>query len=69
LAEESNKIEKARLKALKDDIENMQVRAVETARSNSKSESPICLIEAITGFPQTNSSLTDLQNKQLSLPE
>jgi hypothetical protein len=37
--EEFNAIEKANLKALKRDIENMQVKAVEIAKSNSKSES------------------------------
>jgi hypothetical protein len=38
-AEEFNAVEKAKLKGLKRDIENMQVKAVEIAKSNSKSES------------------------------
>jgi transcription-repair coupling factor (superfamily II helicase) len=42
--EEFNAIEKANLKALKRDIENMQVKAVEIAKSNSKSESTFQLI-------------------------
>jgi hypothetical protein len=36
---QSNVIKKAELKAVKDDIEKMKVKAVETARTNTKSES------------------------------
>jgi len=34
-----NVVKKAQLKSVKDDIENMKVRAVETAHSNTKSRS------------------------------
>jgi hypothetical protein len=37
-AEGENAVKKAKLKALKGDIEGMQIKAVEIARSNTKSE-------------------------------
>lgn len=69
IAEEENIVKKRELKALKDDIENMQVKAVETARSNSKSESlflnhrryPAMLLSTLVSLSVTSPKLMSVQ--------
>jgi len=47
---------------LKDDIENMQVRAVETARSNSNSESSFD--DTGSSYEELPPTIVDIKNKQ-----
>jgi len=66
-----NVVKKAQLKAVKDDIENMKVKAVETARSNTKSRSLFFIPRGATCYALADSveqaALTERMTEAQSL--